>query len=91
MSEYLNSRLGLPDARTIYSPVAQPPFDAATAAPGEDGLITFAGRLAEASGVEVLLRALEYLPEARLHVVGDGPMGPPLPRLEAEAEPILSA
>jgi glycosyltransferase involved in cell wall biosynthesis len=76
VSQYLNSRLGLPDARTIYSPVTRSAFDAATTAPGEDGLITFAGRLVEEKGVDVLLRALEYLPEARLQVVGDGPMGP---------------
>jgi glycosyltransferase involved in cell wall biosynthesis len=74
VSEYLSSRLGLPNPRMIYNPIAQSAFDAATTAPGEDGLITFAGRLVAEKGVDVLLRALEYLPEARLQIVGDGPM-----------------
>jgi glycosyltransferase involved in cell wall biosynthesis len=74
VSEYLRSRLGLPEGRVIYNPIASAAFDAATAASGEDGLITFAGRLVAEKGFDVLLRALEFLPEARLQVVGDGPM-----------------
>jgi glycogen(starch) synthase len=74
-SDYLRRRLGLQGSRTIYNPVAQEAFDAAIDAPGEDGLIAFAGRLVSEKGLDILLRALVSVPDARLEVVGDGPMG----------------
>lgn len=74
VSEYLRARLGLPRSRTIYSPVSGEAFAAATDAKGEDGLVVFAGRLVAEKGLDVLLRALALVPDARLEVVGDGPM-----------------
>jgi glycosyltransferase involved in cell wall biosynthesis len=56
--------------------VAQEAFDSASDAPGEDGLIAFAGRLVSEKGLDTLLRALVLVPDARLEIVGDGPMGP---------------
>jgi glycosyltransferase involved in cell wall biosynthesis len=74
-SEYLRRRLGLAGSRTIYNPVAKQAFDASTDAPGEDGLIAFAGRLVSEKGLNILLRALVSVPDARLEILGDGPMG----------------
>jgi glycosyltransferase involved in cell wall biosynthesis len=75
-SEYLRRRLSLQGSRTIYNPVAQEAFDSASDSPGEDGLIAFAGRLVSEKGLDTLLRALVLVPDARLEIVGDGPMGP---------------
>jgi glycosyltransferase involved in cell wall biosynthesis len=74
-SQYLRRRLGLEGSRTIYNPVAREAFDAAITSRGEDGLIAFAGRLVSEKGLDILLRALVSVPDARLEVVGDGPMG----------------
>jgi glycosyltransferase involved in cell wall biosynthesis len=74
ISHYIMSRLGLVRSRMIYNPVSKAAFDAVTSGPGEDGLIVFAGRLVREKGVENLLRALPRVPDARLDVVGDGPM-----------------
>jgi glycogen(starch) synthase len=75
-SDYLRRRLGVQGSRTIYNPVAQAAFDAASDLPGKDGLISFAGRLVSEKGLDTLLRALVLVPDARLEIVGDGPMGP---------------
>ena len=74
VSDYLRSRLGLPRSRTIYNPVSDAAFAAATDATGEDGLVAFAGRLVAEKGLDLLLRATALVPDARLEVVGDGPM-----------------
>ncbi len=76
ISEYLLSRLDLPRSSMIYNPVSTAAFDAATAGPGEDGLVVFAGRLVQEKGVELLLRAIALVGDARLEVIGDGPMLP---------------
>ena len=76
VSDYLRSRLGLPRSRTIYSPVSDAAFAASTDAKGEDGLVVFAGRLVAEKGLDLLLRAIAMVPDARLEVVGDGPMLP---------------
>jgi colanic acid/amylovoran biosynthesis glycosyltransferase len=39
----------------------------------ESGRILFVGRLAAKKGVDILLRALKYIPEASADIVGDGP------------------
>lgn len=84
ISEYLLSRLRLPRARMIYNPVSPAAFDAATAEPGQDGLVVFAGRLVREKGVELLLRAISLVRDARLEVIGDGPMMPAYRDLVAE-------
>ena len=50
----------------------------------ERPLLLFVGRLRYYKGVDVLLRALPAIPEARLMVVGEGPMRAPWERLAAE-------
>lgn len=76
VSDYLNARLGLPRSSRIYSPVSGDAFAAGTDRAGEGGLVAFAGRLVVEKGLDVLLRALALVPDARLLVVGDGPMMP---------------
>ena len=76
VSNYLLSRLSLPRSQTIYNPVSDEAFAAATNTTGEDGLVAFAGRLVAEKDVDLLLRAIALLPDARLEVVGDGPMMP---------------
>jgi glycogen(starch) synthase len=49
-------------------------FAAADRGRGEDRLIAFAGRLVTEKGVDLLLRAMTLVPDARLEIVGDGPM-----------------
>lgn len=46
--------------------------------------LLFVGRLVEKKGVDVLLRALAGVPDARLVVVGDGPERPRLQRLAGD-------
>jgi glycosyltransferase involved in cell wall biosynthesis len=68
------------------------PIDRPSAAfrrePAPEPLFVFTGRLAREKGVETLLHALarvrEQAPAARLRIVGDGPLRPPLERLAAE-------
>ena len=74
VSQYLSQRLGLPRPVTIYNPVDPRAFLCGDIGPGEDGLVAFAGRLVDLKGLEVLIRALALVPEARLEVIG-GPPG----------------
>ena len=74
VSDYLSSRLRLPRSRMIYSPVSAEAFAAATDSAGGDGLVVFAGRLVSEKGLDLLVRAIALVPDARLEVVGDGPM-----------------
>jgi glycosyltransferase involved in cell wall biosynthesis len=46
--------------------------------------VSFAGRLFPKKGVDVLVRSMTRLPDARLVVAGEGPMRPALERLAAE-------
>jgi glycosyltransferase involved in cell wall biosynthesis len=59
--------------------------DAIQAATGdrrpERGRFLFVGRLAEKKGLDVLIKAVAPVPDARLVVLGDGPDGPDLRRL----------
>lgn len=50
----------------------------------ERGSFLFVGRLAEKKGVDVLIRAVEGVPDARLRIAGDGPDGADLQRLAKE-------
>lgn len=81
ISQYLSRRLDLRDADVVYNPVSEHAFAGADAAPGVDGLVAFAGRMVAEKGVDLLLRAVERVPEARLEVAGDGPLRPALKRL----------
>lgn len=78
---------GYPDDRLIthYNGVDLDAF-APGERPPERGLILHVGRLVEKKGTAVLIRALvevrDMLPEARLVVLGEGPLRP---RLEAQA------
>lgn len=74
VSHYMARRLGLPRSRVIYNPVAARAFAAQAPGPGEEGVIAFAGRLVAEKGLDLLIRALAYLPSARLEVAGDGPL-----------------
>jgi len=51
------------------------PFDSTKIVPdyGYDDYLLFFGRFVEEKGVDVLLRAMKQVPEARLVLVGDGP------------------
>jgi glycogen(starch) synthase len=60
----------------IYNPVSKAAFDAAASGPGDDGLIVFAGRLVREKGLDRLLQAIMLVPDARLEVLGGGPMLP---------------
>jgi colanic acid/amylovoran biosynthesis glycosyltransferase len=48
------------------------------------GKFLFVGRLADKKGVDVLLRALVAVPDARLDIVGDGPEAPTLRSLAGQ-------
>jgi glycosyltransferase involved in cell wall biosynthesis len=73
VSQYLGKRLGLPRPVTIYNPVDVRAFLSGDLGPGEDGLVAFAGRLHDKKGLNVLIRTLALVPEARLEVIGDPP------------------
>lgn len=90
VSEALRSKAlaaGYPAERTIthYNGVDRAAFRRASDRP-EPGLILHVGRLVEKKGTAILIRALaaarERQPEARLVVLGEGPLRP---RLEAQA------
>ena len=74
VSQYLGKRLGLPRSVTIYNPVDPRAFLCDDLGPGEDGLVTFAGHLIDRKGLDVLIRSLALVPDARLEVIG-GPPG----------------
>jgi glycosyltransferase involved in cell wall biosynthesis len=74
VSQYLGQRLGLPRSVTIYNPVDARAFLSGGLGPGEEGVVAFAGRLHDKKGLNVLIRTLALVPEARLEVVG-GPPG----------------
>ena len=74
VSNYLRSMLNLSRSQTTYNPVSDEAFAAATTdTTGEDGLVAFAGLLVAEKGVDLLLRALALLPDARLEVVATAP------------------
>ena len=53
----------------------QPGSRAGTGSEDSGGdVVAFAGRLVREKGLDVLLRALRSIPDARLHVAGDGPL-----------------
>ena len=88
VSDALRSRAiaaGFPEERTLthYNGVDLDRFRPGTQTP-EPGLILFVGRLVEKKGVRVLLDAFAAVkaavPAARLKVIGDGPLAPPLRR-----------
>jgi glycosyltransferase involved in cell wall biosynthesis len=74
VSRYLERRLRLPRSLTIYNPVSSAVFGARAPGPGDDSLVGFAGRLVAEKGLDLLLRAIALVPEARLEVAGDGPL-----------------
>jgi glycosyltransferase involved in cell wall biosynthesis len=72
VSTALRARVGL-SGKVIYNPVDVP----TSLVPGADGggtEIAFVGRLVREKGLDVLLRALRVIPDARLRVAGDGPL-----------------
>jgi glycogen(starch) synthase len=72
VSRDLLSRVGLP-GKMIYNMVAVP--DRPASESGDDGWeVAFAGRLVREKGLDVLLTALRFVPDARLRVAGDGPL-----------------
>ena len=86
VSESIRTRAiaaGFPEARTITH---YPGIDLARFSSGkpEPGLIVHVGRLVEKKGTAMLLRALAMLPEAKLAIVGEGPLRRKLERLAGE-------
>ena len=73
VSAYLSRRAAVPRSRVIWNPVADGFFANAAPGAGEDGRIAFAGRLVTEKGVDILLRAVALVPDARLEIAGDGP------------------
>lgn len=59
---------------TVHNGLSPEALARRPAGPGEDGLIAFAGRLVGEKGIDLLLRAVALLPNARLEVAGDGPL-----------------
>lgn len=86
---------GFPEARTLthYNGVDLSHFRPGERPP-EPGLVLFVGRLVEKKGVALLLKAFAHViaarPEARLRIVGDGPLAPAL-RSRAAALGIAAA
>lgn len=73
-SEFLVGRLGLPRTLVIANPVGDDAFGVFTRRSPEPGLVAHVGRLGEAKGLDLLLRALALVPHARLEIAGEGPM-----------------
>ncbi len=72
---------GYPPERTIvhYNGIDLARF-AARAGPRESDLVLHVGRLVEKKGTRLLLNALVEVPQARLVILGDGPLRPRLER-----------
>lgn len=75
---------GYPPERTIvhYNGIDLARF-AAPAGAREPGLVLHVGRLVEKKGTGLLLEAVAEVPEARLVILGDGPLRPQLERYAA--------
>jgi glycogen(starch) synthase len=76
ISGYILKRLGMLRSRMIYNPVSKEAFDASAPGPGDGELIVFVGRLVQEKGLDRLLGAIALVPDARLEVLGSGPMLP---------------
>ena len=83
---------GFPEERTLthYNGVDLGRFRPGDA-PGEPGLVLHVGRLVEKKGTAVLIEALAGLPDARLVVIGDGPLRGALERQAGPAVRFLGA
>jgi glycosyltransferase involved in cell wall biosynthesis len=68
------------DKDTFKWSILRNPFDSNryTLKEAQGGYLLFFGRLIEEKGIDVLIRALQYVPEARLVIVGNGPQQPKL-------------
>jgi glycosyltransferase involved in cell wall biosynthesis len=73
VSRAVRERLGL-QGRVIKNPVSVPGSGVQGSEPGLGSDLVFAGRLVREKGLDLLLRALRSVPDARLRVAGDGPM-----------------
>src|SRR5204863_10015421 len=73
VSRYLEARLRLPASLVIYNPVARRVASEPSSS-GGDSMVAFAGRLVAEKGLDLLLRALKLVPDARLEIAGDGPL-----------------
>ena len=83
---------GFPEDRTLthYNGVDLDRFRPGEGPP-EPGLILHVGRLVEKKGTAVLIEALAGLPDARLVVIGDGPLRGALERRAGQAVQFLGA
>lgn len=72
--------------KTHRSLVIGNPFQAPSYTAGyeHDNYLLFIGRLSDEKGVDILLRAMQLVPEARLKIVGDGAEKSNLEKLAAE-------
>ncbi len=85
VSRYLEARLSLKrSVAVIGDPVPRLAFSRPAGGPGENRLIAFAGRLVAEKGLDILLKALTQVPDARLEIAGDGPMRPTWEHLAEE-------
>jgi glycosyltransferase involved in cell wall biosynthesis len=76
---------GVPRERVSVLPNPAPdPAEAVAATLGQRPALVFAGRLTDAKNLDLALRALGAVPEARLTIVGDGPDRARLERVAAE-------
>lgn len=73
VSNYLCRRLGVSESTAIYNPIAPSFFGSSNVVESQD-LVIFAGRLVREKGLDQLLKAMVHVPEARLEILGDGPM-----------------
>jgi glycosyltransferase involved in cell wall biosynthesis len=73
---------GFPTERTIvhYNGIDLTRFAASPGAAREADLVLHVGRLVEKKGTRLLLDALAQVPQARLAIIGDGPLRPALER-----------
>jgi glycosyltransferase involved in cell wall biosynthesis len=80
VSGYLEGRLGLTRATSIYNPVPSAALRY-VASPPRDRVVASAGRFVAEKGFDVLLRALALAPDVRARIAGDGPVRPGLEAL----------